>query len=198
MRATTPYAIPCASGLMFALPITILFGVGTNGGSFNDQNVYSNIGLERIIVGSSATDKTVALTPANEIGDIKEALKLTTTELAKYLGVSRQTIYDWQSGAHIKPHNVTKLENLKAAADVILAAQIPSQSLLIQRKLSNGRTLLETVAAGGDGQETAKSLVRMLQREAQDRIERNKRIEGRSPVADSAFGRGIAMLREGG
>ncbi|HZK91430.1 MAG TPA: hypothetical protein VFC56_14890 [Stellaceae bacterium] len=137
-------------------------------------------------------------TAADDIDHIKTSLKITTTELAKYLGVSRQAIYDWRAGAHVKSHNISKLENLRAAASVVDSSETTFSALQINRKLPGGRTLLETIAAGGDGSDAAQSLVNMLRREVAQREDRIVRLAGRKPATDSEFNPGMAALRESG
>jgi len=109
----------------------------------------------------------------------KSVLSLTMTEVAHCLGVSRQAIYNWISGGSIKPENLSKLIELKSAADVIAGECLPERALFLRRKLPGGKTLLETIAAGGDGTTAARALVRLANQEVQQRASLAKLFAGR-------------------
>lgn len=54
-----------------------------------------------------------------DVEQIKSSLKLSTSELVKILGVSRQAIHAWKAGGPVKADNLAKLLSLKAAADAL-------------------------------------------------------------------------------
>src|SRR6266536_5757676 len=84
--------------VLFTLPLTLLVGIGTGGvwpchwerGTGSSINEFNVAAVARADLGMHAVGTTSA---ADDIDFIKSSLKLTTTELAKYLGVSRQAIY---------------------------------------------------------------------------------------------------------
>lgn len=143
-------------------------------------------------------EKAADSTASSDLEYVKSSLKITTTELARYLGVSRQSIYLWRSGSHIKSHNIVKLENLKRAADVIAASDFQISGLHLARKLPGGLTLLENIGTGSDGREAAKSLINMLQREGLQRNALRQRFAGRKPTTDSHYDGSVAVFRENG
>jgi DNA-binding transcriptional regulator YiaG len=189
--------------IMFAAPMALLVGVGTGQVTFLCPDVGTGGGLTQrnfLAVASHSIrrdeyDASVQ-SPADDIGFIREKLKLSITELAKFLGVSRQAIYDWQSGSHIKSHNIAKLENLRAAAQVMSEELGEASSLQLNRKLPGGITLLQAIAAGNDGGDAARTLIDMLHREAQQRKALSAKFIGRKPAADSQFDSGMAAFRE--
>ena len=199
-------ALPAVTnGIMtFTIPLTIVVGVGTGslwfahaasgtGGSINRHSLMEMVRAQRVVLTISAPASA-----ANDIDYIRKHLKLSTTELAKYLGVSRQAIYDWKAGSHVKSHNISKLENLRDAASILDASGLPFSFLQLNRKLAGGRTLLETVALGGNGFEAAHTLVVMLRREGEQRKAREAKIVGRQPMSDSEYDQGMAAIRESG
>jgi len=182
-----------------ALPMTLVLGIGTGGEyTFN----YQRIREAKLVVGTSRpTDRmreTIDVaTAADDLARIKSILKLTTKELAQTLGVSRQAIYNWRSGAHIKGHNLLKLDSLSKAADVIIGARIAMSPLLLDRKLPGGKTLLESISAGEDGTTAACSLVNLLAQEAEQRKTIDAMLaEHKSPKTD-AFDYGVPSFKEG-
>jgi hypothetical protein len=115
---------------------------------------------------------------------------------ARFLGVSRQSLYNWRSGSEIKSHNIVKVENLRRAADVLATSEAPLSRLQIGRKLPGGKTLLELIANGEDGADAAHSLVSMLNRETEQRKALNARFAGRKPISDGPIGDGMSPLRD--
>jgi len=141
---------------------------------------------------------SVSNVDVRDLGYIKSALRISNSELARYLGVSRQTLHLWKSGAHIKSHNLSKLQSLRGVADVIGNSQISVSSLQFNRKLAGGLTVLEIIEKGGDGSAAARSLIAMLDREKQNRRVWNEKFADRPVIASSRIGMGMAALRESG
>lgn len=150
------------------IAFTMLISVGT-GGSYTPD--YHAARADKCVFcrpheDSRRDSKSVV---AIEIEYIKSTLDLTMTELARCLGVSRQAPYNWMAGGVIKAENASRLNNLKLAADEIVAANIESRPLFMQRKLPGGKTLVESVAAGGDAVSAAQNLVEIYRTEAEQR-----------------------------
>ena len=148
--------------IAYSIPVTIAFSIGT-GGYLTAE--YCKERKDRVAFARKDIHSEQAMpaaTPAHDLDRIKSVLRLTVSELADCIGVSRQAIYNWKSGADIKTANAVKLENLKRAADVISDAGLHVSGLLLGRKLAGGKALLEVVSAGGNGAEAARSLVQML------------------------------------
>jgi len=185
---------PCWCGpkalITYSVPFTIAFSIGT-GGYLTAE--YCKQRKDRIAFSSKDVQverAAIIATPADDLARIKFILNLTVSELADCIGVSRQAIYNWKSGADIKTRNAVKLESLKSAADVISGAGLHASGLLLARKLPGGKTLLEIVSAGGDGGEAARSLVQMLRQESEARRALDERFRNRQIPTnpDNTFG----------
>ena len=166
MQQTTPYHHN-GTFLVPAITFTMLLGVGTGGDYTCEYHALreSRIAFNKPRDSSSSTMSAVAA----DLDYVKSTLKLTMTELAKCLGVSRQASYNWMAGSPIKAENVAKLNNLKSAADIIAAEKLPAHSLLLQRKLPGGKTLVEAISSGADGARVAQSLIAIMKKEADQR-----------------------------
>jgi transcriptional regulator with XRE-family HTH domain len=161
------------------MTFTMLLGVGTGGdytpsyhllrsekGAFNKPD--NPQGRYRIAV-------------ADDIEHIRSILNLTMAELARCLGVSRQALYNWIAGGRIKDENLATLNELKFAANVIAAGNLPERALFVRRKLPGGKTLLEIIASGGRGADAAHALIEMADDEAKQRLTLAKLFAGRQP-----------------
>jgi DNA-binding XRE family transcriptional regulator len=178
------------AAITFSVPLTIVLSIGTGGYLTAEHCKQRKDGFVfNYKEGPSAKGATVATT-ADDLERIKSVLKLTISELADCIGVSRQAIYNWKSGADLKTKNAAKLESLKGATDVISAASLPVSPLLWARKLPGGNTLLEIIAAGGDGNKAARSLVQMLRQESEARKVLDERFANRQMPTnpDNTFG----------
>jgi DNA-binding XRE family transcriptional regulator len=174
MDRTTPWWNATAI-LTISLPFAVLPANGN--GADDEQEVCAyyqplhhyensaNIFAEEADVLPSASMRD----SADEIEYVQSVLSLTTTDLAKCLGVTRQTLYLWKSGAEIKAENAKKLESIKRAADVIASVQFKLPPLALGRKLSGGKSLSDHIAAGADGDKAANELIEMLTRENDQR-----------------------------
>jgi DNA-binding XRE family transcriptional regulator len=156
----------------FLAPIitfSFLVGVGT-GGDYTPN--YHALRSERSVISNARNEpkpKSNGFAISNDIEQIKSVLNITMTELARSLGVSRQAPYNWVAGGTIKEDNLSKLNELRSAADVFVAENVEVQARLLHRKLSGGKSLLETVATGGNGEQAARALVDLLRIEANQR-----------------------------
>jgi DNA-binding XRE family transcriptional regulator len=192
---TTPYqTASCWGGtkalITFSVPITIVLGIGTGGYLTAEYCKQRKDGFTFNRQDARSAQAATVATTADHLARIKSVLKLTVVELADCIGVSRQAIYNWKSGADIKANNAAKLESLKSATDVILAASLPASPLLLARKLRGGKTLLEIISGGGDGSEAARSLVQMVKQESEARKALDERFANRQIPAhpDNTFG----------
>jgi transcriptional regulator with XRE-family HTH domain len=136
-------------------------------------------------------------TAADDLARIKSILKLSTTDLAQTLGVSRQAVYNWKSGSHIKLDNLTKLANLKSAADVFVEARLTVLPEFLDRKLSSGKTFLEHIAGGAEGAGVAAALIKMLSEEASQRRTLDALLADNTPRLPDASDYGAPAFREG-
>lgn len=205
-----PTFSPARMVVAATVPLTIYLAIGTGrdardhsysegtGGSINQYNWRSDFPFAGAKTSSVENADIQSASTADDIDFIKDSLKISSTALARYLGVSRQALYDWRAGGHIKAHNISKLENLRAAAEVIASSNASLPELQLTRKLPGGGTLLDSIASGADGRSAAKSLVTMLRREAVQRESLRARFAGRRPASESLIGDGMTALREPG
>ncbi|WP_315787011.1 MULTISPECIES: helix-turn-helix transcriptional regulator [unclassified Bradyrhizobium] len=157
---------------------TMRLSVGTGG----DYTVsYHALREDKIVFRKPTTErpKSNGFAVNSDIEHTRSTLNLSMSELARCLGVSRQALYNWMAGGSIKPENLTKLYELRSAADVISAANISDLPLFIHRKLPGGRTLSEAVAMGESGEVAARALLRLANEEAAQREALSRLLGGR-------------------
>ena len=119
-------------------------------------------------------------TPEETLARVREVFTPTVTDLATLFGVSRQAIYNWQSGQHISGENEARLEQLGLAADLLDAAGLAGKPNAFRRKLRGGKTLFEAVRSGENAEAAAEQLIALMEREASQRAALSKRLANRS------------------
>ena len=87
-----------------------------------------------------------------------------------------------------------KAEDLGKAADLLFAYGI-RPSYLVRRKLSNGKTLMESVRDGGSAEEAARSLLRVAEKETMQRETLQLRLGNRTAPRELSDV-GVPMLNE--
>ena len=117
---------------------------------------------------------------------IREFFSPSVSDLAATLGVSRQTVYNWQNGEQPKEALAVKLNDLALAADVFAQSSIQFSSALAHRKFANGKTLFQVVESNDSASEAAKLLVRILETEARQRKVLEARFANRPKTAPSS------------
>jgi uncharacterized protein (DUF2384 family) len=207
MRGTT-YPNPWAAALL-AFPMTWIapappatasaFLVGTGG--MENASYYSargDRGYSKVkFVNLNEKQIEFPQTPIDHLEKILEVLRPSITTLARTIGVSRQSIYDWQSGTHISPENSAKLSNLAKAADVFAAEKLEATQQLLQRKIS-GASFLDRVNRGESAVEAARLLLSVCKRESDQRRSINARLHGRKKITDLDEDFGSPHLSEQG
>ena len=113
----------------------------------------------------------------------------TMSRLPEVFGVSRQTLYNWLDGETPKPAHQERLRQLAQAAQVFIDLGIKPTVLMLDRTVAQGKTLLQLLAAGGDGKESAKKLVRIIQRGSDASAQLDRLLAGRkAPVKAADLG----------
>ena len=177
-------------GTSFAYTVTFTFllGVGTGG----DYTPSYHLARSKNELYSRSQPvkpaKSNGFAISVDIEQIKSVLNLTTTDLARSLGVSRQALYNWMAGGAIKEDNLAKLNELRSAAEVLTADGLEIHPRLLHRKLPGGRTLLDTVSYGGGGAEAARALATMLKIEARQKAAMDKMFADRERSKDAGLG----------
>jgi DNA-binding transcriptional regulator YiaG len=134
--------------------------------------------------GKSAV--TIQPTSAEDIAIIRKVLKPAMLELANVFGVSRQTVYDWQSGTKPSAEAAAKLADLARAAEVFDASGVNANAQTLRRKVAGGGTLVDAVLNGGSAVQVSKLLVATLQRESDQRRMLSRQFANRksNPIID--------------
>lgn len=184
--------------------IAIAFQVGTGGIQNADYYIHRGImgyPFASIICDQQTSDQEVSgniRTPAENLIHIKDILKPSVTELAVTLGVSRQAIYDWQSGKAITADNAARLADLGRAADIFEVHGLNTSAQLIRRPIKSGKTLFEIVREGGSGETAARDLADRIKRELQQRQNLAARLSGRKRPDIPEEDRGTPLMDEWG
>src|SRR6516165_9423372 len=95
---------------------TALLGVGT-GGDYT-ASYHSARSEKEAFIRPRNEKPRASFAISSDIEHAKATLNLTMSEMARCFGVSRQALYNWIAGGPIKAENLTKLNELKSAADV--------------------------------------------------------------------------------
>lgn len=138
----------------------------------------------------------VPRTTAEDLIRVRTVLKPTVSELAKVFGVSRQAIYNWQSGEDPQPIYADKIKDLAAAADVIAGEAVTLNGQILKRKISNGKTLFEIAANDGSSKEAAQALVKILRKESEQRKLLASRLQTRAKPTINSYDIGIPLINE--
>ena len=113
----------------------------------------------------------------------------TMSRLPEVFGVSRQTLYNWLDGETPKPAHQERLRQLAQAAQIFIDLGIKPTVPMLDRTVAQGKTLLQLLAAGGDGKESAKKLVRIIQRGSDASAQLDRLLAGRkAPVKAADLG----------
>jgi transcriptional regulator with XRE-family HTH domain len=128
--------------------------------------------------------------PADNLARVREVFVPSVTDLASLFNVSRQTIYNWQSGETIAPENADRLERLARAADHLAEHGLGQKLSVLRRRISNGKNFFELVKSGADADFVARTLVNTIEREFDQRRRLNARLGNRSrkPVDPADLG----------
>ena len=201
MPTVTPY-LPSASGRALLVGmLAVALQVGTGGET--TAHYYKARGSRGYAVAEydrpSNIDAGVAdRTPAEDLAQIRAVLKPAVKDLAGMIGVSRQAVYDWQGGATIASRHAERLADLARAADLFADEGLTATSQVLRRPIAAGRSFLDVVRGGGSAADAARSLIRIVGREAEQRKALEARLANRARPALLADDFGIPMLDERG
>lgn len=120
---------------------------------------------------------------------VKFGFGRTMSRLTEVFGVSRQTLYNWLDGETPKAAHQERLRQLAEAAQVLADLGIKPTTSMLDRTVAQGKTFLQLLASGADGRETAKKLVRVVQRGNDSRVKLDSLLSGRkAKLSPSDFG----------
>lgn len=127
---------------------------------------------------------------AQILRDAKDTLRLSVTELAETLGVSRQTVYSWLGGAAIAPDNEMRVLALGELASSLTATDRSWTRLELRRVLPGGGTILDGVRIGRRPTDLVRELVQLLASEQAQREALATKLASRTkrPFDDAELG----------
>jgi transcriptional regulator with XRE-family HTH domain len=120
---------------------------------------------------------------------VKTGFGRTMSRLPEVFGVSRQTLYNWLDGDTPKVAHQERLKQLAEAAQVFADLGVKPTTQMLDRTVAQGKTFLQLMASGADGKETAKMLIRLVQRGNDSRAKLDNLLSGRkAKLTDSDIG----------
>jgi transcriptional regulator with XRE-family HTH domain len=194
-----PTARPNMTMLTVAIVTAIAMQVGTGGAQTAEY--YKQRGLKGYAFATydpapAIEEPASTRTPSEDLSHIRAVLRPTITDLARALGVSRQAIYDWQSGKQIAAENAARLADLARAADVFAAEGLTASAQILQRPIVSGKRLFDIAREGGSAEEAARKLIQMMRRELRQRQMLAERLANRKRLSVPSDSYEIPMLDE--
>lgn len=136
------------------------------------------------------TEISVVKTTEEELVLIKKLLGLTTTDIAKLVGVTRPTVYSWLKGNDPKPEHIAKVKFLKEQADKASSVNLLGMKKLVRRPLKSGSSLIELIYKEESIDVALEELKALSQKENENRKKRKglgHRIGSFEEAMDSDF-----------
>lgn len=135
----------------------VFLGMGGTGGNITVRGAVSSQHTAPAVVAGIArsertreedSDHPDALAVSEQLDRIKSTLKLTTSDLANTLGVSRPTVYNWAKGAEPSGDALLHLQFLAAEAQKIHSLSLTRPNALLKRPLFDGKSALDILQSG--------------------------------------------------
>jgi transcriptional regulator with XRE-family HTH domain len=194
----THYQPVSSSGIVATAAIAFAFMAGTGGlttAEYLQQR--GDRGYKFVQIPAVVGLNVGVRLPVENLKNIKAAFKPSMAELASVLQVSRQALYNWMAGENPSPECADRLEDLAKAAELVAAHGLDSPYLL-RRKIRDGKSLMEIIRDGGSAQDAARILIRVSEKEAEQRESLKKTLARRrsSKLDNQDFG--VPMLDEFG
>lgn len=133
---------------------------------------------------------------AKLMAEVRAGFGRTLSRLTEVFGVSRQTFYNWLEGETPREEHRERLRQLANAAQVFVELQIKPTSQMLDRTVSNGKSLLQLIAEGDNGKESAKKLIRIYQRGQSSRTQLDQLVGSRLKANLNASDFGAEALDE--
>lgn len=183
-------------------PPSFFLRVGTGGDSLGAYLIYRNStgsGFFKREADSHSVAPPSRTNSSEDLAHIRAVLKPNVTDLARALGVSRQSVYSWQSGAPVSADNAERLARLARAADILAGADFSPTAHITRRPIAEGKNLFEIVREGESAEDAARTLIKIIRRERTQRDNLRKRLATRrQPTRDDFLDLGAPMLDEDG
>lgn len=121
--------------------------------------------------------------PESDIDTLIALLKPSMSQLASAFGVSRQRVYDWRGGAGMSRENQEQMSALLTAARMLSERHSSPQARIANRKLSGGKSFWDAIASGMSPQDAATSVLRVIERDENERSALKHSLASRKFVA---------------
>jgi len=182
-----------------AMDIPRLPSIGELGtGGLNTSDYYQNkSGYRSVQVVQHELVPTVSIQPpfASLMERIQVGFGRTMSSLPEIFGVSRQTLYNWLSGAKApKEQHHAKLYELAAAAEVFHKAGFKPNSSNLNRTVASGKSLVELIREGSSGKDAANRLLKIVTRGYDSKAKLNDILGDRKPSRLSVSEMGAPFL----
>lgn len=144
--------------------------VGT-GGAATQQFWAQELGYRPhvVVVPAASILTPIAAPHVTQMHQVRHAFGRTMSRLPEVFGVSRQTLYNWLNGETPKTIHQERLHQLAAAAAVFEHMGVKPTTTMLDRSLAGGQSFLQLMAAGADGDTTARQLLRIHGQQASAR-----------------------------
>jgi hypothetical protein len=170
--------------------------IGTGGSASLDYHLRARAGYQLFVV--APRNKPIDLSKPNVLlmQDVKRTFGRTFSRLTSVFGVSRQTLYNWLDGEVPKSSSQDRLVALSQAARVFNAHRYTPTALDLTRTLTRGKSFLDLMAEGADGQATAEKLVSLIHRGLAARAKLDAVVAGQEKAARQPSDFGAPALDE--
>lgn len=174
-----------ASGAAPLPPLSRIARAGTGGWESANFYLLRPGYLPFAVVHSESSDAAGA-PYSGYMAEVKAGFGRTMSRLPEVFGVSRQTLYNWLHGDAPKPLYEARIEQLAHAARAFKELKFTPTAAMLNRTVAGGKSFLQLMSEGADGSETAKKLVRIVQRGAESRSKLDALLAGGKPAAPSS------------
>ena len=175
---------------IFAATLGLGLVAGTGTGSHISKDYFLSRLLPRTgstLQGSASQEQTFRKPGLSvELNAIRSALRLSVAELAQLFGVSRPTIYNWQSGAAVAEQHAVRLRAIASALEPHLDLLTMQPARFAHRAIDGHSTLLQLLQQHQEPSEAIGRLTSILQKEAAQRERLANRLQGRSAERGAA------------
>lgn len=127
----------------------------------------------------SAAVESAKLLPQS-IEAIADSLKLSAGDMAKFFGVSRQSIHNWKGGGAISETHQLSVDKLFEVAQIFSEADIIPPRGAFLRPLEDGRSFFDVFKAGDDVAAMTSELIETLQMELEQKLALSRKLRNRS------------------
>ena len=147
------------------------FGLAGTGGVESDTSVERRLGyrIYTVVKEKSVIPVLVYEPYIDLMQEVQAGFGRTLSHLPAVFGVSRQALYNWMKGEVPKEQHRDKLVQLAEAAKVFSHLGFKPTAELLERTVAKGKSFIELLGDGANGEEVANKLVRIVRRAVAER-----------------------------